>query len=192
MKVTPLKIPDVLLIEPDLYGDDRGFFLESWSESKYAEFGMTERFVQDNLSMSRRGTLRGLHLQHPFGQGKLVHVVHGEVFDVAVDVRFESPTFGQWIGHPLSGESQRQIYIPPGFAHGFCVTSDFALFEYKCTEVYHPEAELGVAWDDPELSINWPKMEHIVSPKDRMHPRLGDVEKERLPRYDLGTTEEGR
>jgi dTDP-4-dehydrorhamnose 3,5-epimerase len=140
-------------------------------------------FVQDNLSKSRKGTLRGLHLQHPFGQGKLVQVIVGEVLDVAVDVRVGSPTFGRWVGATLSESNKHQLYVPPGFAHGFCVTSDEAIFAYKCTEGYHPEAELTIAHDDPELGIRWPAVDHILSKKDRAGVPLRAVPVDQLPPY---------
>jgi dTDP-4-dehydrorhamnose 3,5-epimerase len=182
MKVANTSLPGVLVITPDLYGDDRGYFVETWRARRYAEVGVPEMFVQDNLSMSRRGILRGLHLQHPHGQGKLVQVVQGEVFDVAVDVRVGSPTFGQWVGTVLSHENHQQVWIPPGFAHGFCVTSETALFSYKCTEVYHRHSELGVAWNDPDLGIEWPLPEPILSDKDIAFPRLAQIPEDRLPR----------
>jgi dTDP-4-dehydrorhamnose 3,5-epimerase len=181
MKVTRTRLPGVLVIDPDVYGDARGFFLETWALPRYVELGVAPTFVQDNLSRSRRGILRGLHLQHPCGQGKLVMCVHGEVFDVAVDVRVGSPTFGEWVGTVLSGENHRQIWIPPGFAHGFCVTSDVALFSYKCTEPYNRETELGIAWDDPDVGITWPLDDPSLSDKDRSFGRLRDVPRERLP-----------
>jgi dTDP-4-dehydrorhamnose 3,5-epimerase len=181
MKVTPTEIPDVLLFEPRAFGDDRGFFMETWSQPRYEEAGVRGTFVQDNLSSSARGILRGLHLQHPHGQGKLVSVVVGEVFDVAVDVRHGSPTFGRWVGYTLSAENKRQLWIPPGFAHGFCVTSDRALFAYKCTELYRQEAELGVLWSDPDLGITWPISNPTLSKKDEAYPRLRDVPVDRLP-----------
>lgn len=183
MKVTRTKLPGMLVIDPDVFGDDRGYFLETWAQRRYAEVGVPETFVQDNVSMSRRGILRGLHLQHPRGQGKLVHVVFGEVFDVAVDVRVGSPTFGEWVGATLSAENHRQVYIPPGFAHGFCVTSDVALFSYKCTEAYHRETEFGVAWNDPDLAIAWPVEAPLVSAKDQAFGRLAEIARDRLPVY---------
>lgn len=186
MKVTRTKLAGVLVIEPDVFGDDRGYFLETWAHKRYMEIGIAEQFVQDNVSMSRRGILRGLHLQHPWGQGKLVHVVQGEVFDVAVDVRTDSPTFGQWVGATLSAENHLQVYIPPGFAHGFCVTSDVALFSYKCTEAYHRETELGVAWNDPDLGIEWPVTNPMVSAKDQAFGKLADIPRERLPTFGGG------
>lgn len=184
MKVTPMAIEDVLLIEPAVFGDARGFFMETYNESRYAEAGIPARFVQDNMSRSGRGTLRGLHLQHPHGQGKLVWAVTGEVFDVAVDVRVGSPTFGQWVSARLSEENKHQFYVPPGFAHGFCVLSESATFAYKCTDLYHPETEVGVAWDDPAIGIDWPVDAPILSPKDREHRRLAEIPEAELPRHD--------
>ncbi|MCX4241003.1 dTDP-4-dehydrorhamnose 3,5-epimerase [Paraliomyxa miuraensis] len=184
MKVTRTKLKGVLLIEPDVFEDPRGFFLETWSLRRFSDAGLPQTYVQDNLSRSSKGILRGLHLQHPHGQGKLVQVMVGEVFDVAVDVRVGSPTFGQWEGIVLSGDNHRQLYIPPGFAHGFCVTSEHALFSYKCTELYHRETELGVAWNDPELAIEWPVTEPQLSAKDARFPRLAELPVERLPRWE--------
>ena len=181
MKVSQTKLPGVLVIEPDVYGDERGFFLETWSARRYAEAGLPQTYVQDNMSFSRQGILRGLHLQHPKGQGKLVHVIEGEVFDVAVDVRVGSPTFGHWDGVLLSSENRKQIYIPPGFAHGFCVTGQSALFAYKCTELYHRETELGVIWNDPEIGIEWPIDDPVLSGKDAAFPKLSEIDKDRLP-----------
>lgn len=184
MKVNPTKLKGVMIIEPDVYEDARGFFLETWAHKRYAEAGLPQAFVQDNLSKSAKGILRGLHLQHPFGQGKLVQVMQGEVFDVAVDVRVGSPTFGQWVGSTLSGANHRQIYIPPGFAHGFCVLSETALFSYKCTEAYHRETEMGVCWNDPDLAIDWPVTDPQLSAKDAQFPRLRDVSHDRLPPWE--------
>lgn len=183
MQIKETDLPGVLLIEPKVFGDERGYFLETWSAERYREQGLGIAFVQDNLSKSRRGTLRGLHLQHPHGQGKLVYVVTGEVFDVAVDVRVGSPTFGRWFGTTLSESNKRQMYIPTGYAHGFCVTSDEAVFAYKCTGVYRPEAEVTVAYDDPQLGIAWPVSEPTLSKKDLAGLRLSDVPEARLPRY---------
>lgn len=180
MKVERTSI-GVLIIEPTVFRDSRGHFLETWSQARYAAAGIDAPFVQDNASLSARGTLRGLHLQHPHGQGKLVQVMDGEVFDVAVDVRQGSPTFGQWVGVMLSSDNHRQLYIPPGFAHGFGVVSEQALFAYKCTEGYHPESEFGVAWDDPDLAIAWPIEEPVLSAKDAAFPRLRDIPLDRLP-----------
>jgi dTDP-4-dehydrorhamnose 3,5-epimerase len=184
MKLVPADIPEVRIVDPDVFGDERGFLLETWSSRRYEEAGIPPTFVQDNLSRSVRGVLRGLHLQHPFDQGKLVYVIEGEVFDVAVDLRRGSPTFGRWVGATLSGKNKRQIYIPPGFAHGFCVTADFALLAYKCSDVYRPDAELGIAWNDPALGIAWPIATPLLSNKDRMYPRLAELPLERLPHYE--------
>ncbi len=183
MKVTPTELPEVLQIEPDVFRDPRGAFLETWSRSRYAAAGLDVTFAQDNLSSSSQGTLRGLHLQHPHGQGKLAYVVDGEVYDVVVDVRVGSPRHGRWVGAVLSGANLLQLYIPPGFAHGFCVMSERAVFAYKCTEPYHPEAEIGIAWNDPELAIEWPVRSPILSPKDGRHPVLRDIEPARLPHF---------
>ncbi len=184
MKVTPTKLPGVVIVDPDVFEDPRGFFLETWAQRRYLEAGLPQTYVQDNLSRSSQGILRGLHLQHPFGQGKLVQVMLGEVFDVAVDVRLGSPTFGQWVGTTLSGKNHRQIYIPPGFAHGFGVISESALFSYKCTEAYHRETELGVIWNDPDIGIEWPLTDPMLSTKDASFPRLKDIPEDRLPRWD--------
>jgi dTDP-4-dehydrorhamnose 3,5-epimerase len=156
MKVVPTAIPDVLRVEPTVYGDDRGFFLETWHAARYAELGLAAGFVQDNHSRSAGGVLRGLHYQIGRPQGKLVRVVSGEVFDVAVDLRRSSPTFGRWVGETLSAASHRQLWVPPGFAHGFYVTSDSADLMYKCTDYYAPEHECTLRWDDPALGIEWP------------------------------------
>src|SRR5438067_4976463 len=151
MKVTETVLPGVLMIEPKAFGDQRGFFMELFSVSRYAAIGIHLPFVQDNISRSRRGVLRGLHFQHPYGQAKLVWVLEGEVFDVVVDIRVGSPTFGEWCGTYLSADNKRQLYIPTGFAHGFVVTSSSALFTYKCTEYYHPESERSIRWNDPQI-----------------------------------------
>jgi dTDP-4-dehydrorhamnose 3,5-epimerase len=182
MRIDATKLAGVFVIEPDVYQDDRGYFYESWSERRYAEQGLPERFVQDNVSRSSKGALRGLHLQvPPMSQGKLVQVLEGEVFDVAVDVRIDSPSFGQWVGETLSAQNRRQIYIPPGFAHGFCVTSEHALFAYKCTQYYAPGGELSVLWNDPDLGIVWPIKAPLLSKKDAEAPRLHAIARERLP-----------
>lgn len=183
MKVTETALPGVLLVEPRVFGDARGFFLETFSAERYEEAGIRGPFVQDNMSRSAKGIVRGLHLQSPNAQGKLVWVVQGAVLDVALDVRVGSPTFGQWVAEELSEDNKRQLWIPPGFAHGFCVTSESAVFVYKCTEYYAPKDEVGVLWNDPDLGIPWPVVEPVVSPKDRAHPRLADVDRARLPRY---------
>jgi dTDP-4-dehydrorhamnose 3,5-epimerase len=181
---TPL--PGVLLIKPRVFGDARGFFVETFQARRYVDAGVAGPFVQDNMSRSERGVLRGLHLQNPFAQGKLVSVPVGEVFDVALDVRVGSPTFGRWFGATLSGENQHQLYVPPGFAHGFCALRDGTLFSYKCTELYHPETELGVRWDDPELAITWPVEAPAVSGKDARFARLRDIDPAKLPVFTPG------
>jgi dTDP-4-dehydrorhamnose 3,5-epimerase len=183
MNVIPTRIPDVFVIEPRVFGDARGYFFESWAASRYEGAGIAGPFVQDNISRSRRGILRGLHLQNPHAQGKLVSALEGEVFDVAVDVRVGSPHFGQWVGERLSSENHRQLWVPPGFAHGFCVLSDDAIFHYKCTDAYHPECELSVAWDDPGIGIEWPLGAPTLNDKDRSGLRLADIPLERLPPY---------
>jgi len=183
MKVTTTALPGLVMLEPKVFGDQRGFFSETYSERRYAELGIDRPFVQDNVSKSEHGVLRGLHLQHPHDQGKLVTVVVGEVFDVAVDVRRGSPTFGRWVGVSLSEDNHRQLYIPPGFAHGFCVTTSTALFVYKCTDYYSPSTELGVAWNDPDLAIAWPLDAPKLSTKDAAYPRLAEIPSEKLPPY---------
>jgi dTDP-4-dehydrorhamnose 3,5-epimerase len=180
MRFTPQGIPDVILIEPDVHRDARGFFLETWHQRKYAEGGVSGPFVQDNHSHSRRGTLRGLHAQIHHPQGKLVRVVEGEVFDVAVDIRRGSATFGRWVGDRLSGRNLRQLWIPPGFAHGFCVLSEVVHLEYKCTDFYDPADEIAIAWNDPEIAIAWPMVDPTLSARDAAAPRLADVI-DRLP-----------
>ena len=166
-----------------MFGDARGYFLESFSAERYADAGIPGPFVQDNVSLSARGVLRGLHFQHPFSQGKLVYVLRGEVFDVAVDVRVGSPTFGRWVGEYLSEQNKRQLYIPPGFAHGFVVTSDDALFVYKCTQYYRPEADRGVSWKDRSIGIEWPVRDVSLSSKDEAAPALEDIPAALLPVY---------
>jgi dTDP-4-dehydrorhamnose 3,5-epimerase len=183
MKITAMSLPEVLLVEPDRLGDTRGYFLETWHQQRYAAAGIKMDFVQDNLSRSTHGILRGLHLQHPNDQGKLVYVLEGEVFDVAVDVRVGSPSFGKWTGALLSASDHRQLWIPPGFAHGFCVTSASALFAYKCTALYSAADELGVAWNDPAIAITWPLAEPQLSAKDKALPCLATIAPARLPRY---------
>lgn len=172
MNIVKTSLPGLVIIEPKVFGDQRGFFLETWSRKQYGEAGIDENFVQDNLSLSGAGVLRGLHYQHPDTQGKLVYVLQGEVFDVAVDIRTNSPTFGKWEGVVLSGENKRQVYVPRGFAHGFCVLSETALFAYKCTAFYNPGAEAGILWNDPEIGIEWPVSAPVLSEKDTKHPTL--------------------
>jgi dTDP-4-dehydrorhamnose 3,5-epimerase len=180
VNVIKCDLEGLLIIEPDVFGDQRGFFVESWNRQRYREAGITEDFVQDNFSYSRRGTLRGLHFQQPRPQGKLVSVWQGEVFDVAVDIRRNSPTFGRWLGLNLSAESKRQFYLPPGFAHGFAVLSETALFHYKCTEFYSPKDEVGFRWNDPAIGIDWPVEAPTLSSRDAQAPPLEDLPDDRL------------
>jgi dTDP-4-dehydrorhamnose 3,5-epimerase len=175
MKIVETSLPGVLILEPKIFADDRGFFLETYHLARYAHAGVGGAFVQDNFSRSARGTLRGLHFQEPNAQGKLVYVTRGSVFDVAVDIRRGSPTFGRWCGTELSEENHRQMWIPGGFAHGFCVTSDTADFTYKCTEQYVPAANRGILWNDPDLGIDWPVETPLLSAQDRVAPRLRDA-----------------
>jgi len=175
MQIQRLAIPDLILITPDVYRDERGYFQETWHGARYAEYGIPEDFVQDNEARSSRGVLRGLHYQLAHPQGKLVRVVEGEVFDIAVDIRIGSPTFRKWKGVRLNSELKQQLYVPPGFAHGYCVLSETALFSYKCTEYYHPEDEYSLLWNDPDLGIEWPVERPIVSPKDQAAPRLKEI-----------------
>jgi dTDP-4-dehydrorhamnose 3,5-epimerase len=183
MKVTPTDLPEVLLIEPRVFSDARGAFLETWKAPAYEALGVPGPFVQDNLSHSVRGTLRGLHFQEPSAQGKLVQTVSGSVWDVAVDIRRGSPRYGRWVGYELDGESARQLWIPPGFAHGFLVLSDRATFLYKCTHVYAPQHERSLRWDDPALAIEWPLdgRAPLLAPKDAVAPTL--ERSEVLPSY---------
>lgn len=182
MRVTPTAIPDVVVIEPDVHADGRGFFLETYQAERYRQHGIAGPFVQDNHSRSLGQTLRGLHLQLRHPQGKLIRVVEGEIFDVAVDVRRGSPTFGRWVGVSLTAESFRQVYIPPGFAHGFAVVSPLAQVEYKATDVYDPASEIGIAWNDPALAISWPVTTPLLSARDGRHPTLAAV-MDKLPLY---------
>lgn len=185
MKVTATRLPGVMIVEPRVWRDDRGYFLETWSAAGYGPVGLPTEFLQDNLSSSAVGVLRGLHYQFPTAQGKLVSVIRGEVFDVAVDIRVGSPTFGQWVGATLTAESGRQLYVPVGFAHGFLVTgTEPAAFAYKCTTGYDPAGQCSVRWDDPDLGIEWPGGAPLLAPKDRDAPRLCDISPDRLPRYE--------
>ena len=172
MKFQPTALPDVILVEPAVFRDDRGFFLETYHQKRYADGGIPDLFVQDNHSYSTRGTLRGLHAQLRQPQGKLVRAVQGEIFDVAVDIRPDSPTFGRWVGEILSGDNYRQLWVPPGFAHGFCVLSETAHVQYKCTDFYVRDDEIGIVWNDPGIGIDWPVAEPLLSPKDRDAPTL--------------------
>jgi dTDP-4-dehydrorhamnose 3,5-epimerase len=182
MRFLLTEIPGVIIVEPEVHRDSRGFFLETYQARKYQEGGIPAVFVQDNHSQSIYGTIRGLHAQLQYPQGKLVRVIEGEIYDVAVDIRRGSPTFRRWIGVTLSAENFRQCYVPPGFAHGFCVTSESAQIEYKCTDFYDPSDEISLRWDDPDLGISWPAVTPTLSPKDRAAPRLRDV-MEKLPVY---------
>jgi dTDP-4-dehydrorhamnose 3,5-epimerase len=184
MKVIKTKLPEVLIIEPDVFGDERGWFLETFSQSRYGQAATMLSFVQDNVSYSGKNVLRGLHFQYPHSQGKLVQVLSGEVFDVAVDIRVGSPAFGQWVAENISAANHKQIYIPPGFAHGFCVLSETALFSYKCTDYYSPADEGGIIFSDPDLEIDWPVGSPVVSKKDAGYPRLRDVSEDKLPRFE--------
>jgi len=183
VKVIDTPLPGVKLIEPHIVGDERGFFMESFQAQRYADAGIAGPFVQDNVSSSQYGVLRGLHFQHPHGQGKLVWVVQGEVFDVAVDIRQGSPTRGQWFGAMLSANNKRQLWLPAGYAHGFCVTSEAALFVYKCTDYYQPDAETAVLWSDPAIAINWPVECPRLSARDASASPLSEIDALRLPDY---------
>jgi dTDP-4-dehydrorhamnose 3,5-epimerase len=183
VKFNETPIPGVIHVEPDVHGDARGFFVETYHAERYRENGIPLDFVQDNHSASVRGTLRGLHAQHPRAQGKLVRAIEGCIYDVAVDTRIGSPTYGQHFGALLSAENKHQLYVPPGLAHGFCVTTDSAQVEYKCTGFYYPEDELSILWNDPDIGIAWPIDEPILSDKDRTAPRLKDVQ-DRLVQFD--------
>ncbi len=182
MKFTHTALEGVILVEPTVHGDARGFFVETYHEQRYVAGGIAERFVQDNHSKSKRGTLRGLHAQLRRPQGKLVRAIEGEIFDVAVDVRRGSPTFGQWVGELLSAENFRQLYVPPGFVHGFCVLSDSAQVEYKVTDFYDRDDEYGVIWNDPAIGIDWPIDDPLLSDRDRAAPALREIEE--LPIYE--------
>ncbi len=183
MNVLPTELPEVLVIEPRVFRDDRGWFTEFWNASRYESAGISGRFVQDNVSFSRQGVLRGLHYQWPAPQGKLIQALQGEIYDVAVDIRVGSPRFGRWISVTLSAENARQIYIPEGFAHGFVVLSEFALVAYKCTAPYRADADASLLWNDPALGIGWPCTSPYLAEKDRSAPCLRDVRPERLPTF---------
>jgi dTDP-4-dehydrorhamnose 3,5-epimerase len=180
VNVIRCELAGLCIVEPKVFGDARGFFMETWNERRYREAGLEASFVQDNLSVSRRGILRGLHFQNPASQGKLVSVLQGEVFDVAVDLRRSSPTFGKWHATRLSGENKLQFYVPPGFAHGFQVLSETAMFHYKCTEFYSPNDELTLRWDDPDVRVQWPQPDPLLSERDAQGLRLRDIPSDRL------------
>jgi dTDP-4-dehydrorhamnose 3,5-epimerase len=183
MTVSETSLPGVRLIEPDVYTDDRGSFAELWNGRAYGRHGLEATFVQDNLSRSREGVLRGLHFQNPQPQGKLISVLQGAVYDVVVDVRAGADTFGAWHGTSLSAENARQLYVPEGYAHGFVVTSGPALFHYKCTDFYDPEADQTVRWDDPQIGIDWPVRDPLLSEKDAAAPRLAEMDRDAF-RFD--------
>jgi len=184
VKVEKSELPEVLLIDLDVFGDPRGYFCETWQQRRYEDLGIPGPFVQDNISLSARGVLRGLHFQHPDPQGKLVHVLQGEIFDVAVDIRVGSPTFGRWVGARLSSENRRQMFIPEGFAHGFCALSESALISYKCTALYAPRSEGSLLWNDPEVGVRWPIEAPSLSSKDQAAVPLQKLAAEgRLPTY---------
>jgi dTDP-4-dehydrorhamnose 3,5-epimerase len=175
MEFRRLGLDGVILVAPDVIHDARGFFLETYHRDKYAAGGIPETFVQDNQSFSRQGVLRGLHAQLRHPQGKLVRAIVGEIFDVAVDIRPDSPTFGRWAGAMLTADNAYQLYVPPGFAHGFCVLSETAHVQYKCTDVYQPGDEIGVVWNDPEIGIEWPLENPVLNEKDSKAPRLAEI-----------------
>lgn len=183
MQVNKTSLSGALLIEPKAFGDHRGFFLETWQQKRYEEAGLPKVFVQDNCSFSSKGVLRGLHFQLPRSQGKLVSVLLGEIYDVIVDIRQGSPTFGKWEGFKLSGENHHQLWVPAGFAHGFCVTSEKALVTYKVDEFYYPQEEASLLWNDPSLKINWPKLEFQLSAKDQKGKLLKDFSPAELPKF---------
>ncbi len=183
IKYTKTDLPGVLLIDPVVFKDSRGFFMETFHQKKYAEAGIDHAFIQDNYSHSTRGTLRGLHYQLKHPQGKLIYVITGEIFDVAVDIRQGSPGFGKWVGQYLSGNNKRQIFVPEGFAHGFCVISETADVLYKTTDLYNPDDEYGVLWSDSTIGIDWPVEVPIVSDKDKQFPGLKETPETHLPIY---------
>jgi dTDP-4-dehydrorhamnose 3,5-epimerase len=180
MNIQTCELEGLLIIQPKVFGDARGFFMETWNQRDYRQHGLAWEFVQDNLSLSRRGTLRGLHFQNPHPQAKLLQVLEGEVFDVAVDIRRSSSTFGRWYGLVLSAANKLQFFVPPGFAHGFAVLTDTALFHYKCTDFYSPTDETGLRWDDADIAIQWPFKEPLLSPRDAKALRLSELPPERL------------
>jgi dTDP-4-dehydrorhamnose 3,5-epimerase len=184
MKIMETGIPGLVIIEPVVHGDDRGFFMETWNAARYESAGLPGRFVQSNLSRSGAGVIRGLHFQNPEPQGKLVSVLEGRVFDVAVDIRPDSPAFRQWAGVELSAQNHRQLYIPEGFAHGFCVLGESALLSYFCTAFFRPEFDRAIAWNDPDIAVRWPIESGQLSSKDASAPRLRDFAEDSLPRMN--------
>ncbi len=183
MKVIETQLTGAVVIEPQVFGDSRGFFYESFNAERYKAIGIDRTFVQSNVSRSSKGVLRGLHYQWPHPQGKLVSVLEGEVYDVAVDIRRGSPTFGQWAGVMLSAENKRHFWVPEGFAHGFCVVSEFATFAYQCTALYDRECDAGIRWNDADIGVDWPIGQPLLSDKDTRTPLLKDVPAGRLPDY---------
>jgi len=183
MKVIRTEFKEVLILQPDSFSDNRGYFMETYHRERYEQLGIRTSFVQDNLSYSVKGTLRGLHYQYPHGQAKLVQAIRGEIFDVAVDIRLGSPSFGKWVSIVLSEENKRQLYVPAGFAHGFCVLSETALVYYKCSDFYAPKSEGGILWCDPAIGIGWPISDPLLSEKDNAYSSLSDVPEGRLPLY---------
>ena len=183
MKLIETGIPGLVVVEPVVYGDSRGFFMETWNSDRYGACGLPDRFVQSNISRSAAGVIRGLHYQHPCAQGKLVSVLEGRVYDVAVDIRSDSPTFRQWAGVELSASNHRQLYLPEGFAHGFCVLGDSALLSYLCTTQFNAEYDAAIAWNDPDIGIEWPIEHQSLSERDRKAPRLRDVPVDCLPHF---------
>ncbi len=181
MNIINTNIEGVLIIEPKVFKDSCGFFMETYNQNRYKQAGVDTVFVQDNLSYSVQGTIRGLHFQTRHPQAKLVQVITGEIYDVAVDIRPDSDTFGKWSGIHLSDQNKRQLFIPKGFAHGFCVLSEFALFAYKCSDFYVPDDESGIIWYDPDIGIDWPFEDPIISEKDKYFPYLSDLSREQLP-----------
>jgi len=183
MNIKETKLSGVLILEPKVFTDGRGYFLETWNSTRYEQAGIPGSFVQDNISFSKKGILRGLHFQQPQSQGKLIQVLSGEVVDVVVDIRVGSPTYGQWLSEVFSESNHRQMYVPPGFAHGYCATSETALFSYKCTDFYNPATEQGIIWNDPDIGIKWPIAQPALSTKDAVYPRLKDLRPENLPQF---------
>lgn len=185
MRAIETGIPGLVIIEPVAHGDERGFFMETWNAERYRDAGLPAQFVQSNISRSGRGVIRGLHFQYPHPQGKLVSVLEGRVFDVGVDIRHDSPTYRKWAGVELSADNHRQLYVPEGFAHGFCVLGESALLSYLCTEVYRAEFDAVITWNDPDIAIQWPLSSGRLSPRDSAAPRLRDIAVEDLPRMNL-------
>ncbi|MDX1460383.1 MAG: dTDP-4-dehydrorhamnose 3,5-epimerase [Xanthomonadales bacterium] len=184
MQVLPTPLEGVLIFEPRVFGDERGFFMENWRASAYESAGLPRTLTQSNYSRSEHGVIRGLHFQQPEPQGKLVSVIHGEIWDVAVDLRHGSPTFGRWTAAALSAQNHRQLYVPEGFAHGFCVTGESALVHYLCTREFRAEYDRAVAWDDPDIGISWPLSPVSMSQRDAAAPRLADLAPDELPVYE--------